>query len=545
MSVQDQYPNPDCRASFNASDAEPGRTVRCAKCGQAFSLSASSITDALPSNNSHPVWASPRTIELAEGADFGRFRIVRRLGRGGMGTVYLAHDTQLRRDVALKIPRIAPDESPEVARRFTREARALARLAHPNICSVHSVGEVGGIPFLTMPYIEGRTLSDLVTQPPLPERHVAEVVRTLARALAEAHARGIIHRDLKPSNVLIGPRGDLIIIDFGLARLTDPGTSRLTQSGAIPGTPAYMAPEQVKGDFEAIGPGCDIYSLGVILYELLTGQLPFEGPAPVVLGQVMFAEPPPPSAYRPDLDPRLEAICRRAMAKKIPDRYASMAEFAGTLDEYLLDKQPTGLAAEVPVAPETPTCEAPKSEVAPWPQFLESSERIWRDGTLLIIHKDAKLPDRCVKCNAPAKGLSLRRSLSWRPAGWYLQLLIGILIPIYFIPAIIATFFNGRQSARIEIGLCVGHRTRERRAIAAVWVLTLASLGLFSCGLSAENGVVVLVGLAVLLSGLIYGIVRSQPVVPTRIDQGFVWLKRVHPAYLEGFRNWEGYREAR
>ena len=141
-------------------------------------------------------------------------------------------------------------------------------------------------------------------------------MRTLALALAEAHARGIIHRDLKPSNVLISPRRELVIMDFGLARRIEPGDSRLTQAGAILGTPAYMSPEQVAGDAEAIGPACDIYSLGVILYELLTGRLPFEGPR-----RRSWARSWSPSRrrrrhYRPDLDPRLEAICLKAMAKE-------------------------------------------------------------------------------------------------------------------------------------------------------------------------------------------------------------------------------------
>jgi serine/threonine protein kinase len=342
MSVQVQCPNPDCRASFSASDAELGQPGHCLKCGQTFSLFTTRGSDAPPAGDTDAVWTAPRASELAAGETFGRYRILRRLGRGGMGTVYLAHDTHLERDIALKIPHVTAGESPEVVQRFYREARALARFDHPNICPVHDVGQVDGVLFLTMTYVEGRPLSELVTQPPLPQRRAAEVVRTLARTLAEAHARGIIHRDLKPANVLISARRELVIVDFGLARRLEQGDSRLTQVGSILGTPAYMAPEQVSGDIAAMGPGCDIYSLGVILYELLTGRLPFEGPASVVMGLVMVADPPPPSAHRPDLDRLLEVICCKAMAKKVQDRHPSMAALAETLDEYLLHAQTAG-----------------------------------------------------------------------------------------------------------------------------------------------------------------------------------------------------------
>jgi serine/threonine protein kinase len=370
MPVQVRCPNRGCGALFNVSDAEFARRVSCQKCGQTFSPIDTQSWVAPPAGAPDPVLVPPRPTELPGGTVFGSYRIVRRLGRGGMGTVYLAHDTQLRRDVALKVPRITPDGSPQVVKRFYREARALARLGHPNICPVYDVGQVGGIPFLTMPYIEGRPLSALVTQPPLPERQAAEVVRTLARVLAEAHALGIIHRDLKPSNVMIGPRDELIIMDFGLARLIDPGDLRLTRTGAPLGTPAYMSPEQAIGDPAKIGPGCDIYSLGVILYELLTGRRPFEGPPLMVLGMVTFSEPPPPSVYRRDLDRRLEAICLRAMAKAVPDRHSSMVELAEALDGYLCDSASVGSVPEdhASRSDRTLTIPGPKQTTGPTPE---------------------------------------------------------------------------------------------------------------------------------------------------------------------------------
>ena len=153
--------------------------------------------------------------------------------------------------------------------------------------------------------------------------------------MAEAHLKGIIHRDLKPANIMINPRREPIIMDFGLARRPGLGDSKLTKDGAIVGTPSYMSPEQVGGKADGIGPSCDIYSLGVVLYELLTGRLPFEGPVIVVLGQILSTEPAPPSVHRPDVDHQLEAICRKAMAKKPGDRFPSMVDYSKALAKYL------------------------------------------------------------------------------------------------------------------------------------------------------------------------------------------------------------------
>src|SRR5579884_2001207 len=214
----------------------------------------------------------------------GRYRVVRMLGSGGMATVYLAHDTELDRPVALKVPHLDPRHGPELLERFQREARAAALLRHPNICPVFDVGRADGVPYLTMAYIEGRTLAEAADD--YRRRGpgaVAALVRTLALALEEAHGHGVIHRDLKPSNVMITPRGEPVIMDFGLARRADRDDARLTAVGYALGTPAYMPPEQVSGDVDAMGPAADVYSLGVILYELLTGQLPFTGSATAVL----------------------------------------------------------------------------------------------------------------------------------------------------------------------------------------------------------------------------------------------------------------------
>lgn len=293
---------------------------------------------------------------------FGRYRVLEQLGQGAMGTVYLVRDTQLHRQVALKVPHVRPgdaDGTPDrrVLGRFYREAHAAAILRHPNLCPVYDVGQIDGVPYLTMAYIRGRPLSRYIDRNrPLSPRWVAVLVRKLALALQAAHDKGVIHRDMKPSNVMISAGRQPMIMDFGLAWRLDRGDSdeRLTRIGLVLGTPAYMSPEQLSGRVEELGPRCDIYSLGVILYELLTGRCPFEGPEAVVLGQVLFVEPERPTSHRPDLDPRLEAICLKAMAKRDDERYATMSELAAALGVYLRHRTTPPQSPSTAVAPVLP-----------------------------------------------------------------------------------------------------------------------------------------------------------------------------------------------
>jgi len=273
------------------------------------------------------------------GDTFGRYRITKTLGEGAMGSVYLAHDTQLNRKVALKIPKFDKSEAKHIER-FLREARSAATLTHPNICPVFDVGEIDGTYFMTMAYIQGHTLQDFVNpDKPQRDRNVAHTVRKVALALHEAHRNGLVHRDVKPSNVMIDQRNEPIIMDFGLARQIDENDdARLTRDGAILGSPAYMSPEQVEGKADKLGPGSDIYSLGVILYELLTGHLPFQGSVAAIIGQILTKEPDSPLKYRPDMSLRLAEICMKAMAKQPRDRYASMQQLAADLMEFLKSK---------------------------------------------------------------------------------------------------------------------------------------------------------------------------------------------------------------
>jgi serine/threonine protein kinase len=281
-----------------------------------------------------PTLAPQSSAELPR--DFGRYRLEKLLGQGGMGAVYLANDTQLGRQVALKIPTLCGHDPVNTKARFLREVRAAAVLQHPNICPIIDVDEVDGTPFMTMAYIPGRTLAaQLRSNGPFTPRAAAEMVRKLALALQSAHCRGVIHRDLKPGNIQIDERGEPVVMDFGLARRADLVADHLTKPGEILGTPCYMPPEQMTGDVESMGSPCDIYSLGIILYELLTGKTPFSGDLLALMSQVTLDEPAPPSSHRPGLDPRLDAICLKALAKRPCDRYSSMQGFADALSNWL------------------------------------------------------------------------------------------------------------------------------------------------------------------------------------------------------------------
>jgi len=251
-----------------------------------------------------------------------------------MGAVYLAHDTQLDRPIAIKIMRFGADD-PQQVQRFYREARVAAAFTHPNLCPVYDVGERKGIHYLTMPLLGGETLAAHVRREgQLPEATAARQAALIARAVHEAHQAGVIHRDLKPANVMLTERGQPVVMDFGLARRYGPLDPRLTALGALVGTPAYMSPEQIKGGPDEEGPTQDVFSLGVMLYEMLTGKLPFQGDMQQILIGVLTTEPVPPSRHRPGLDPRLERVCMTALAKDPRARFISMEAFAEALEEF-------------------------------------------------------------------------------------------------------------------------------------------------------------------------------------------------------------------
>lgn len=299
---------------------------------------------------------------LPTGREFGRYLLERQLGKGAMGAVYLARDTELGRNVALKIPTFAPDEE-EYRERFYREARAAAVLSHANLCQVFDIGEHDGRLFITMTFIDGQPLSRHIGLPRFTdERFIARLLRKIALALHHAHENGILHRDLKPGNILIDKKGEPFVTDFGLARKLDPrAEDRLTQEGTIVGTPAYMSVEQIEDGAKNVGPRSDIYSLGIILYEMLTGELPFTGPVMAVIGKILRDTPKPPSALKKNISPRLESICLKMIARSADDRFGSMKEVADALAAFIRE-------AKTEVIPKEEPHERLESEAPPTPR---------------------------------------------------------------------------------------------------------------------------------------------------------------------------------
>lgn len=271
----------------------------------------------------------------------GRYRIESTIGQGGMGAVYLAHDEKLDRPVAMKIPFMGVQADQQVLERFLQEARSAASLHHRNICPIHDVGEIDGQPYLTMAFISGKTLATWVDEPHSPGEIIA-VISKVARALHQAHEQGVIHRDLKPANIMIDDEGEPVVMDFGLARRdSDDDQPQLTQAGQIMGTPAYMPPEQISGRTEEMGPPCDIYALGVILYELLTGKRPFNGNFMQLMSQIALESPPALRTINDQIDPQLETIVLKSLEKQPSDRWDSMLAFAEALEGWQPSNAPS------------------------------------------------------------------------------------------------------------------------------------------------------------------------------------------------------------
>jgi serine/threonine-protein kinase len=265
----------------------------------------------------------------------GDYELREEIGRGGMGVVYRALQLSLNRTVAIKLILRGRHASPTEQTRFLAEAEAVARLEHPGIVPIFEVGSHEGQLFFSMKYIEGQTLAGMLSKGPLPGAQAAEILVKVARAIDYAHSRGVLHRDLKPANILIDEGGEPVVTDFGLAKLLSSDNS-LTHSGAVLGTPSYMAPEQAAGSRGPLGPGCDVYSLGTLLYAMLTGRPPFQAASPVdTVLMVLEQDPLPPRLINAKADRDLELIALRCLQKPPELRYLSAGALADDLRAWL------------------------------------------------------------------------------------------------------------------------------------------------------------------------------------------------------------------
>jgi eukaryotic-like serine/threonine-protein kinase len=301
-----------------------------------------------------------------------RYRVLRRLGSGGMADVWLAEDTHLQRQVALKVLHSRYLQDPDFITRFQREAEAAAGLQHPNIVAVFDRGQDDGVNYIAMRYVEGPTLKELIERGLTPAQ-AAALVRQVLEGARFAHRNGIVHRDLKPQNVIIDEEGKAVVTDFGIARA---GVSDITQTGSVMGTPQYLSPEQAQG-FEVTAVS-DLYSIGVILYEALTGRVPFEGESAVAVAMKQVAETPlRPSSVNPQVSPALDAVVMRALEKEPGNRFQSADAFIAALDQAM--REP-GVAAGTAAFAAAPPVVAVPEEIPP----EEDRERNWWLWVLLV-----------------------------------------------------------------------------------------------------------------------------------------------------------------
>lgn len=328
--------HPDCGKTFRVAESVAGRNVTCKSCGRDFVAQPVAQETVAPQARDTSADMSTPAAWVKDAAllsRIGRFEVRKKLGQGGFGTVYRAFDPQLERDVAVKVPKTELLASPESEKRFLREAKAAARLNHPHIVPVYDAGRDGELNYIASAFIDGQPLAALIEPLAGDFRRIATLIRQLAEALDYAHSQGVIHRDVKPDNVMIDSAGQPHLMDFGLARIGD-AAQKLTHDGTVMGTPAYMSPEQACDDPSAVTHASDQYSLGVVLYELLTGDTPFSGAPAIIIFNTLNQPIPPPRSLRADLPLDLETICLKAMDKEPQQRYATCQKMAEDLGRW-------------------------------------------------------------------------------------------------------------------------------------------------------------------------------------------------------------------
>ncbi len=353
----------------------------------------------------------------------GRYRLGERIGHGGMGEVFAAHDLRLDREVALKLLRSDLAEQDGMRERVVAEARLAARLTHPHVVGVLDTGEQDGRPFVVMERLSGRTLGDELADGPMPAERVRDVGLQVLRALAAAHELGIVHRDVKPGNILDAGVGTWKVADFGIAKWVH-ADETLTGTGELLGSPSYLAPERIEG--EQAGPAADLYAVGVLLYEALCGRRPFEGDDPFALATaIRDGAYEPPAAVFPDADPTIVAVIERAMQRDPAERYESAEAMAAALLGE--DAEETGDVKATIVAPVTTPL--PPTDEEPEPDGSE---------TVLVprVEQTARLP-----VQAPAS-----RPQRWRRPSRTVLIVAGAILAVIFITVFAIAAFSGSST---------------------------------------------------------------------------------------------------
>ncbi len=423
----------------------------------------------------------PQLIPESLFGSFGKYVIVDKLGQGGMGAVYLARDTLLDRKVAIKVPLLDGEDRQAILNRFEREAKAAASLRHNNICPIFEFGEFQGIPFMVSPFLEGRSLQDhLDVEGTWPLSKALDVAAVLADALGYAHVQNIIHRDVKPSNVLIEPNGVPQILDLGLAKFHTSSKQQLTHSGDAIGTPSYMPPEQIDATYGDIGPAVDIYALGMTLYRMAVGRLPFEGDVICMIPQILHDPAMRPSVARPDIKclKQIDEVILRALEKRPENRFSSMADFGSALrtvrsriesqfaesESMLPDLIVTGAGVRYHPASYQPSIRIGRQRAS-----ATNPSQLSNDVIIRILgdnEKSLRISRQHLEISSTEKGLGLLDrsqagvTINGQPAkkGEIVSVQLGDIlnvagvIEIQLVPPLLASQFDARQ--RVNSGVC-------------------------------------------------------------------------------------------